>query len=262
MVSQEKVALIVGAATGIGNYAAKKLALNGVKVVIADINDQDGAETVEEIIKLGQQAAFVHTDVCSVDELEHAVNFTVETYGKIDIYWYNAGVIIQGHIDLVNETGFDKQMAVNLKGALFGTKFAIRELRRTGGGCILYTGSMVGLKPNPYEPAYSLPYMLSKSCLVMLMRSLVEFLAKDNIRINCICPGPVQTPRWTADLSKAAALENISADEVAERKAARIPLAKVIAMEDVANAALFLVSEKASMINGVVLPVDGGYAAL
>jgi NAD(P)-dependent dehydrogenase (short-subunit alcohol dehydrogenase family) len=262
MISQGKVALIVGAASGIGKYATMKFAKHGIKVVIADINNSDGEAAVEEIRKLGKQAAFVHADVCSVHELELAVNFTIATYGKIDIYWYNAGVITPGHIDLIHETDFDKQMAVNLKGALFGTKFAIREMRKAREGCILYTSSMVGLKPNPYEPTYSLAYMLSKSCLVMLMRTLVELLAKDHIRINCICPGPVQTPRWTADLSKAAVLENIGADEVAERKLSRIPLAKVITLEDVANAALFLVSEEASMINGVALPVDGGYAAL
>ena len=147
-------------------------------------------------------------------------------------------------------------------GAVFGTKFAIREMRKVGGGCVLFTSSMVALRPNPYEPTYPLPYILAKAGLVMLMRSLVEPLAKDNIRVNCICPGPVKTPQWVAGLAKAAEIEGISEDEVAKRKIARIPLGRVTTMEEVADAALFLASDKASLVSGVAFPVDGGYTAL
>ncbi|MFC2062837.1 SDR family NAD(P)-dependent oxidoreductase [Chloroflexota bacterium] len=265
MSSEERVALIIGAATGIGRSAALLFADNGIKVAIADNNDKDGESTVREITNLGKEAIFIHADVSSVNDLEQSVTTTVNTYGKLDIFWYNAGIFLQGHIDLVTEKDFDTQITINLKGALFGTKYAIREMRKNNGnnkGCILYTSSMVGLRPNPYEPTYALPYVIAKTGLIALMRSLVEPLAKDNIRINCLCPGPVKTPQWIAGLSRVAELENITEEAAEKRKLARIPLGKAVTMNDISNAALFLTSDKSRMINGIAFPIDGGYTAL
>ncbi len=262
MLLSGKVAIITGAAAGIGQTAARLFAQEGAKVVIADINDRDGEETARGIREQGNEAVFVRADVVSVNDMEHLVQMAVATYGRLDIFWYNAGIFIQGHIDLVEEENFDKQMATNLKGAVFGTKFAIREMRKVGGGCVLFTSSMVGLKPNPYEPSFSLPYNVAKASLVMLMRCLVEPLAEDNIRVNCICPGPVKTPQWVAGLATAAQMEGISQDEVLKRKVARIPLGRAITMEEIANVAIFLASDKASAISGVALAVDGGFAAI
>lgn len=139
-----KVAIITGAATGIGQNGAHVFALEGAKVVIADINDKNGEETAKGIREQGNEATFVHTDVTSVSNIECMVKTTVGTYGQLDIFWHNAGGILPGHIDLVEEADYDREMAIELKGAIFGTKFAIREMRKIGGGCILFTSSMLG----------------------------------------------------------------------------------------------------------------------
>lgn len=262
MLLKGKVTIITGGSEGIGQVSARLFAQEGAKVVIADINDKHGEGTAKEIRDKGGEASFIHTDVCSVRNLEDMVKKAVETYGRLDIFWHNAGFLYEGHIDLVEEEGFDKEMNIYLKGAVFGTKFAIREMRKVGGGCILYTSSMVGLRPTPYTPSYALAHMLGKAAQVMLARALVEVLAKDKIRVNCICPGPVRTERWDAGLAKAAEKDGITPEEVLRRRISRIPLGRAITMEEVAKVALFLVSDWASPITGVSLACDGGFSAV
>lgn len=257
-----KVAIITGSAAGIGQAGARLFAREGAKVVIADINDKDGEETAKGICEQGNEAIFVHADVTSVSDLENMVKATVSAYGRLDILWHNAGGIVPGHIDFIEEPAYEKEMAVELKAAIFGTKFAIREMRKVGGGCILFTSSMLGLRPNPYWPSFLLAYGVAKASQVMLVRCLVEPLAKDNIRINCICPGPVLTLGADMRHAIAAKREGISAEEERKRRIGRIPLGRDITMDEVANAALFLVSDKASAVTGVALAVDGGFAAL
>jgi NAD(P)-dependent dehydrogenase (short-subunit alcohol dehydrogenase family) len=153
-------------------------------------------------------------------------------------------------------------MAVELKGAVFGTKYAIREMRKVGGGCILFTSSMVGLRPNPYWPSYSLTYGVAKAGQVMLVRCLTEPLARDNIRINCVCPGPVMTPQSQGRREEVAKKEGISLEEFSKRSIGRIPLGRAFTMDEIVDVALFLVSDRASAITGVALAADGGFAAL
>jgi 3-oxoacyl-[acyl-carrier protein] reductase len=262
MVLQEKVAIITGAANGIGQTGARLFSKEGAKIVIADINDNEGEETAKGIREQGNDAIFVHTDVCSVRDLENMVKKAVEIYGRLDIFWHNAGTFLEGHIDLVEEEKFDKELQINLKGAVFGTKFVIREMRKVGGGCILYTSSMVGLRPTPYTARYSLTHILGKAGLVMLARCLVEPLAKDNIRVNCVCPGPVRTALWNSGLIKEAEKEGVSTEEVLRNRLKRIPLGRCFAPEEIAKVALFLVSDMSSPITGVSLAADGGFAAV
>lgn len=263
MLLKDKVALITGAATGIGQMSAHIFAREGARIVIADNNDKAGSHTVEQIRTNGFEASFIHADVTSVVDLKNMVARTIELYKKLDIFWHNAGVFYRGHLDLVEEKNFDHQMAVSLKGALFGTKFVVPEMRKAGGGCILFTSSMVGLRPSNYDPQYSITHGLAKASLVMLVRCLTEPLSKDNIRINCVCPGPVRTQDFEASQLKIAEVEGVSVDEIIKRRIAqRIPMQRAITMEEVAETALFLVSDKASAITGVALPADGGFAAI
>ncbi len=262
MMLSGKVAIITGAASGIGQTGARLFAREGARVVIADINDRDGEGTVRGIREQGGEATFVHTDVVLVSNMESLVKAAVATYGRLDIFWHNAGHFFPRHIDQVRDEEFDKEMATSLKGAVFGTKFAIREIRKAGGGCILFTSSMVGLKPTPYEPAYSLTHGLAKAGLVMLVRSLTEPLARDNIRVNCVCPGPVRTPPWDEKIVSVAEAEGVSQEVVLKRMIGRVPLGRVITTEEIASVALFLVSDQASAITGVALPADGGFAAV
>ena len=257
-----KVALIAGAATGIGRAGAQLFAREGAKVIVADINDKDGQQTVTEIKKQGNDATFVHVDLSYVHEIEKMVNTAAEIYGHFDIFWHNAGVFFPGHIELIEEQNYDKEMAIGLKAAIFGTKFAIPVIRQSGGGSILYTSSMVGLKPNPYNPKYSLTHSIEKAALIMLMRCVVEPLINYNIRVNCVCPGPVYTPLWERAMVIPAKELGIDPNVAIKTAADRSPMKRLIADEGIATAATFLVSDKARGVTGVAFPVDGGFSAV
>jgi NAD(P)-dependent dehydrogenase (short-subunit alcohol dehydrogenase family) len=259
---EKKVAIITGATRGIGQVSALAFAREGAKVVVAGRTDDLGSLLVKEIKSQGGEAIYVHADTALVKDMEGLVKSAVKTYGRLDIFWHNAGIFRPGHIDVVKEQDYDELMDTNLKGAVFGTQSAVREMRKTGGGCILFTASMVGLRPSPYHPQYSLPYGISKAGLVMLARCLTEPLAKDNIRINCLCPGPVRTPTFDVSQKKVAEIIGSTFEDVLKASAARVPMNRMLSMEEVAEVAVFLCSDQASGITGASLPVDGGFSAV
>ena len=248
-----KVAVITGSASGIGRAGAKLFAQEGAKVVIADINKQ-GQQVVEEIKQQGNEASSVHTNLCSVSDIQNMIRKTIEKYGQIDIFWHNAGIAGPGGIEHTTEETYENTMAVHLKASVFGAKYVIPEMEKSGRGCILFTSSISGLKPS----SFSLTYSLAKAGLVMLTRCLASHLAKKNIRVNCICPAPVDTPL----LHSIATRENMTPEDLHKLSVERIPMGRYITIDEVTQAALFLVSDKASAITGVALPVDGGMAAV
>ncbi len=262
MLLKDKVALITGAAIGIGRTGACLFAQEGAKVIIADLNDKEGEKTVNEIKSGGKEANYIHVDLSSVSGIERMVKTAAEIYGRLDIFWHNAGVYYEGHIEVIKEENYDKEMSIGLRGAVFGTKFVIPVMRKTNGGCILYTSSMVGLRPTPYALGYSLTHIIEKSGIVMLMRAVTEPLAEYNIRVNCICPGPVATEKWKTGQILQAKTSGVSPEEYENASVERIPLKRTITEEEIANAATFLVSDKASGVTGVAFPVDGGFSAL
>jgi NAD(P)-dependent dehydrogenase (short-subunit alcohol dehydrogenase family) len=252
-----KVALITGAATGIGRATARLFAQEGASIVIADIKDKEGSETVEMIKNAGGEARFVHVDVASVDELEKMIKTAEDTYGRLDIFYHNAGVAGPGNIEGTGEKGYDLSMAINLKAGFFGAKYAIPLIRKSGGGSILFTSSASGVHPSP---AGSPSYSVAKAGLIMLTRALALSEAKDNIRVNCICPGPItSTPLWPDFVSRNA---GVNPDELTRAIVDQtVPLKRPGTPEEMAEAALFLVSPQASYISGVIFPVDGGSSA-
>lgn len=252
---KEQVALITGAATGIGRASARLFAQEGARVAIADINDRDGQETVKMIQSAGGKAMFIRIDVSAVSQLEQMVRTTVDSFGKLTIFFHNAGIAGPGALEATSEEAYDRCMAVNLKAGYFGAKFAVPELRKAGGGSILFTSSGLGLRPSPQSPAYS----LSKAGLIMLTRSLAVSLARDNIRVNAICPGPVnETPIWQDFVNR---VPGTNADEYVRKSLEGRPINRFGTAEEMARAALFLVSPENSYITGVALPVDGGGVA-
>ncbi len=261
MLLDGKVALITGAATGIGRAGASLFAREGARVVIADINREDGQRAVETVQSQGGQAAFVPVDLRSVAEIAKMVTSAAGVYGRIDIFWHNAGVTCPGHIESITEEAFDSEVQVSLKAAIFGTQRVIPVMRRTGGS-ILFTSSMVGLRPTPYRPEYSLTHGVEKAGLVMLMRCLTEPLAKYNIRVNCICPGPVATQRWLDNNVLRARALGVDPQERLKSLGDRLPIKRVITEDEIAAAAAFLVSDKAPAVTGVAFPVDGGFSAV
>lgn len=262
MLLERKVALITGAATGIGRAGAKLFAREGAEVIVADVSDEAGEETVAEIKKLGQKATYIHVDLSSVDEIEQMVKKAVESYGRLDIFWHNAGVYYEGHIDDIEPENYDKEMTIGLRAGVFGTKFVIPVMKQAGQGCILLTSSMVGLRPTPYMPGYSLTHGIEKAGTIMLMRCLTEPLARYNIRVNCVCPGPVETEKWKTGQIRQAKASGIDPEEYYRTSVGRIPLKRTITEAEIANAAAFLVSDRASGVTGVAFPVDGGFSAV
>jgi NAD(P)-dependent dehydrogenase (short-subunit alcohol dehydrogenase family) len=249
-----KVALITGAATGIGRATAILFAQEGARVAIADINEKDANETVQKIVNGGGDAFFVRTNLESVAEIENMVKAAVAKYGRLDIFFHNAGIAGPGRIERTTEREYDQIMNIHMKAGFFGAQFAIPEIIKAGGGSILFTGSGLGLRPSKQSPAYS----ASKAGLLMLTRALAVALAKDGIRVNAVCPGPISsTPLWQGVLSRN---PEIVPEDYAKMNMEVRPIKRLGTPEEMAQAALFLVSPDNSYITGVALPVDGGGA--
>jgi NAD(P)-dependent dehydrogenase (short-subunit alcohol dehydrogenase family) len=253
MLLNQKVALITGSASGIGRAGALLFSQEGSTVVVADI-DPRGKEVVDEIKKQGHEAHFIQVDVSSVTAIQKMIGEVAVKYGRLDIFWHNAGIAGPGGVEDTTEEAYEKTMSVHLKAGLFGAKAVIPELRRRGQGCILFTCSISGLKPSPF----SLTYSLAKAGMVMLTRCLAVSLAKENIRVNCLCPGLVDTPLLHSIVTRV----GMKPEEFRKVASERIPMGRYLTEDELAQAALFLVSDKASAITGVALPVDGGMATV
>ena len=249
-----KVALITGAATGIGRASAILFAKEGAKVAIADISEKDALDAVRTIEGEGGTAFFIHADLVKVADIENMVKATVARYGRLDIFYHNAGIAGPGRIEFTTEETYDRTLDLHLKAGFFGAKFAAPEIKKAGGGSILFTASGLGLRPSRESPVYS----ISKAGLLMLTRALAVALAKDGIRVNAVCPGPIATtPLWQGVLARN---PEIVPDAYAKMNMEVRPIKRLGTPEEMAQAALYLVSPEASYITGVGLPVDGGGA--
>lgn len=258
MLLEGKVAIITGSTAGIGRAGAIGFAKEGARVIVSGRNRQRGEEVVSLIKKQGGKATFVPADMLVMADIERLTKKAVATYGRLDIFWHNAGIVGPDNVEDITEETYDTMLAVHLKAAVFGAKFAVPEIRKAGGGSILFTSSVAGLK----QASYSMTYSLAKSGLVMLTKKLAVDLAKDNIRVNCICPGRVQTEMRVSIAEQKAQTMGIDSEEWVRRDIQRIPLGRYVTEEEVVNGALFLVSDKAPSITGVALPIDGGFLAV
>lgn len=245
-----KVAIVTGAASGIGRSIAMLFAQEGAKVVVADIMDEQGMETVRMIKERGGDAIFVHADVSKEDDIKNMIKKAVDVYGRLDIVVNNAG--IEGAaMDTANypENVFDKVIAVNLKGVWLGIKYAVPELIRSGGGSIINIASILGLVGLAGASAYN----ASKGGVIQLTRTAALEYAKYNIRVNAIAPGFIETPMVSRAFSEH--------PELREFVLKMIPLGRLGKPEEVAKTALFLASDDSSYVTGSVLVVDGGWTA-
>jgi len=250
-----KVAIITGGASGMGRASALLFAKEGAQVVIADINDEMAKETVKSAKEAGGEIRYVRTDVSSVADLEKLVRETVRTFGKLNIFWHNAGNAGPGIIERTSEEDFDKTMAIHVKGGFFGAKYGIPEIRKAGGGSLLFTGSAGVYRPSRGSPTYA----MAKASLVMLTRCLALHYAKENVRVNCISPGGIETPLLPAFSKRNPDL--VSPDVYRAMMLEMIPMGEWGKPDDIAQTALFLVSDAASYITGAVISVDGGISA-
>ena len=248
-----KVAVITGAGAGIGRASASLFAREGAAVMVADLDFGAGEETAAHIRREGGEAACVEVDVAVPDQVERMIRTSVETFGRIDVLFNNAGVNFPASVVDVTEEMWSRSLDVNLKGVMLGCRHAIPEMLKTGGGSIVNTASMLGLVASPRQA----PYAAAKGAVVMLTRQIAIDYARQNIRVNCLCPSEVNTEMNRRFIEQ-------SADPRAElrRVLARIPMDRMAETEEVAAAALFLASDDASYITGVALPVDGGLTAM
>lgn len=245
-----RVAVITGGASGIGKATASLLASQGARVFVGDYRLSDASR--QSLAQHGIRASAC--DVRHVAELQLLIDSAVAEAGRLDILVNNAGIGMVKQIDEVTETDWDNCLDTNFKAAFFGAKFAIPHLIAAGGGCIVNTASNAGLLPRAHDPVYS----ISKLALVGLTKSLALCHAKDRIRINAVCPGPVgDTGMMNADLDSAT---DRTATE--QRIIAASPLAQALGRmsspEEIAAAILYLVSDAASMVTGTALAIDGG----
>ena len=254
MLLRDKVAIITAAGSGVGRAGAILFAREGAKVVVGDIDPEGGTETVNLVKDEGGEASFVQTDVGKVEDLRRLVEKTIDLYGKLNVLWNHAGIPGPGGLEDVEEADFDKAIAVNTKSGFFATKFAIPHIKKAGNGSILFTASIAALRASPVSPTYS----LTKAALISLTLSLAAYLGPNNIRANCICPGPIYTPMLEKFINRAGIKEPGFVENAIKGFEQKSPLGRLATAEDIASAALYLASDNASYVNGVIFPVDGG----
>ena len=245
-----KVAWVTGGASGIGRATAVRFAREGASVAVSDINDDASKETVGLIEEAGGTAMSVPCDVTSLTDCTDAVAATEEKWGRLDCVFANAGVVGANFVEYVEEEDFLNVIDVNLNGVFRTAKAALPALRRAEGGAIVITSSIEGLVGNAMLPAYS----TSKTALLGLCRSLAHEGAPNNIRVNCIHPGYVETPMTEPVAAMAPEFKQDWIDKA--------PMGRVGTPEDIAGVVLFLCSEDAGFVTGQGIAVDGGVMAV
>ena len=245
---KDRVAIVTGSGAGIGRAIATTFAREGAGVVVADVNEEAGQETVEQIQSADRQAQFVRTDVSNVEDTQRIVDVALATYGRLDILVNNAGIYARGDVVSTSLEAWNRLLSINLTGIFLCCKAAIPALKQVGGGAIVNISSSVGWQ---YAAPGIAAYTASKFGVTGLTKAMACDHLGDNIRVNCICPGPTDTPLIRASRS----LEDLQAFVEAQ------PIGRLGLPEEIAAAALFLASDAASFVTGVAMPVDGGQSA-
>jgi len=247
---KDKVALVTGAASGIGLATAALFGQEGAKVMCGDV-DAEGAERVaQQITDGGGEAASLQADVSQAADVERMVRQTVERWGRLDVLVNNAGILFLMPLTQVPEEEWDRVMSINLKGVYLGCKYAIPQMVSQGKGTIVNTASIAGLRGFATFDTYG----ASKGGVVQLTKALAVEFARMNVRVNCVCPGVIDT----AFVDNTVVEQGLDKAEFVATLGEGHPMGRIGRPEEVAAAILFLSSDEASFITGVALPVDGG----
>ena len=248
---ENKVALITGAGSGIGRESALLFAKEGANVVVVDINDPGGEETVSMIKDSEGHAIFVHADISKADDCRTMVERAEQEFGKLNVLFNNAGIMHAADGDAVgtSEDIWDLTMEINLKGVFLGCKFGIPAIRRAGGGSIINVASFVALMG---AATPQIAYTASKGGVLSMTRELAVIHARENIRVNALCPGPLRTELL---------MKVLNTEEKRQRRLVHIPMGRFGEAREIAQAALFLASDESSFVTGATFTVDGGITA-
>lgn len=245
---KDKVAIVTGAASGMGAATAKLFASEGAKVVVADLLEKEGSDVVAQIGAAGGEARFQKLDVTSEADWDALVADTIGAWGRVDVLINNAGVS-GSHPDILNTATWDEQMNVNARGVFLGMRAVIPTMKEAGGGSIVNTSSISGLTGQRFV---HMGYNAAKGAVRLATKAAAVQFARDGIRVNSVHPGLMPAMRTSM----------MSADpEVRRKMTSAVPMGREGEVEEVAHANLFLASDDASYITGVELPVDGGFVA-
>jgi NAD(P)-dependent dehydrogenase (short-subunit alcohol dehydrogenase family) len=244
---QDKVAIVTGGASGIGAACAELLAREGAKVLVTDLDDAHGSTLVDKINKCGGEALYWHHDVSEEQGWLEVIAILERHYGRLDILVANAGIVILGGAIEMPLADWRRLMTINVDGVFLSAKYAVPAMRRSGGGSIVIMSSVAGLRGSARWPGYC----ASKGAVRLFAKALALECAEagDNIRVNSVHPGAIETPMWPAGI------------DVHELAKAVVPISRAGQAQEVANCVLFLASDAASYLTGSEIVVDGGLSA-
>ena len=253
---EKKVALVTGAGSGMGQASAVLFAKEGAAVAVVDINQETGQETVDMINREGGESIFLKADVGNTGDAEAMISKTIERFGKLDILMNNAGIAqSMTPIEEVEEAVWDKIFDVNVKAIYLACRYAVPIMKKQGGGVIINTASVIGVRPRPKLCAY----LASKGAAITLTKGLAIELASFNIRVNCLNPVATDTPMFPFFIDASGA-RDANFEEAKKKFIETVPMGRMATSEDIAKAALFLASDDSAFITGVGIEVDGGRA--
>ena len=249
---QDKIALITGAGSGIGRATSLVMAREGATLVVSDINAEGGEETLSAVKDLGADGIFVHADVSKSDDVAALVARTVETYGRLDCAYNNAGIegYMAGRLHEYPEDTWDRLIDINLKGVWLCLKHEIPQMLQQGGGAIVNTASAAGLVGSRRLSAY----VASKHAVVGLTKAAALEYAADGVRVNAVCPGIIDTPM----------VQRLIGGREADYEATiptRQPIGRLGTPAEIAESVAWLCSDAASLVTGLAMAVDGGFTA-
>jgi NAD(P)-dependent dehydrogenase (short-subunit alcohol dehydrogenase family) len=247
-----KTAVVTGAASGIGRATARLFASEGAKVVLTDVDEAGGRETLKLISEKGGDGYFIRADLGNIAQVEEVISGAVRRYSRIDALVNCAGLFLLKSILDTSEAEFDRVVAVDLKGVYFLAKFAVASMLKSGGGSITLVSTSAALAGVPMHTAYS----AAKGGIISLTRSLAIDYTRQGIRVNCVCPGVTDTPmsRQVFDASPQGGMMRKAYED-------QNPTGRMARPEEMAAVLLFLASDDASFVSGTIFPADGGWSA-